>query len=143
VPYLRITCPALPAERRSEVAQALTDAVVELFTPPRGPSASDIRQRTTVHFTAYQDDELFIAAQPATADRPDVTVEVSDWSMSTQQQARVAAVVTPLLGSLFGAETDAVNVRFHSYPPTDFAVGGRLLSARIPRAARLAKRMFG
>jgi phenylpyruvate tautomerase PptA (4-oxalocrotonate tautomerase family) len=143
VPYLRITCPALPAGRRSEVARALTDAVVELFTPPWGVSADDIRQRTTVHFTAYQDDELFIGAQPATAGRPDVTVELSDWSMSTRQQARVATALTPLLESLFGAETDAVNVRFHSYPPTDFAVGERLLSARIPRAARLAKRVFG
>jgi phenylpyruvate tautomerase PptA (4-oxalocrotonate tautomerase family) len=143
MPYLRITCPALAAERRREVAQALTDAVVRQFTPPRGPSADDIRRRTTVHFTAYGDDELFIGAHPATADRPDVTVELSDWSMSTRQQARVAAELTPLLGSLFGAENDAVNVRFHSYPPTDLAVGGRLLSTRIPRAARLAKRVFG
>lgn len=143
MPYLRITCPALPTEKRREVAAALTDAVVELFTPRRGPSASDIRERTTVQVTAYQDDELFIGGEPATAGRPDVTVELSDWSMSSRTQARVAAALTPLLRSLFGAETDAVNVRFHSYPPTDFAVGGQLLSARIPRVARLAKRVFG
>jgi phenylpyruvate tautomerase PptA (4-oxalocrotonate tautomerase family) len=143
VPYLRITCPALPAERRRELAEALTDTVVELFTPPRGPSASDIRQRTTVHFTSYGEQELFIGGQPSTGDTPDVTVELSDWSMSTRQQARVAAVLTPLLVTVFGAEPDAVNVRFHSYPPSDFAVGGRLLSDRIPRPARLAKRLFG
>jgi phenylpyruvate tautomerase PptA (4-oxalocrotonate tautomerase family) len=70
-------------------------------------------------------------------------VEISDWSMSVRQQGRVAAHLTPLLTDLFGAEPDAVNVRFHSYPPTDFAVGGRLLSARVPRAARLAKRLLG
>ena len=44
--------------------------------------------------------------------------------------------------NLFG-DTDAVNVRFHSYPPTDFAVGGRLLSTRIPYPARWAKKLFG
>lgn len=143
MPYLRITCPDLSAERRREMARTLTDAVVELFTPPRGPSAAEIRERTTVHFTSYQDDQLFIGGQPATADRPDVTVEVSDWFMSTRQQTRVAAAITPVLASLFGADRDAVNMRFHSYPPTAFAVGGRLLSARIPRAARLAKRVFG
>jgi hypothetical protein len=44
---------------------------------------------------------------------------------------------------MFGAALDSVNVRFHSYPPTDFAVGGRLLSARVPRVVRLAKRLLG
>jgi phenylpyruvate tautomerase PptA (4-oxalocrotonate tautomerase family) len=63
--------------------------------------------------------------------------------MSVRQQRRVAARLTPLLADLFGAERDAINVRFHPYPPTDFAVGGRLLSARVPRVARLAKRILG
>jgi hypothetical protein len=44
---------------------------------------------------------------------------------------------------MFGAALDSVNVRFHSYPPTDFAVGGQLLSARVPRVVRLAKRLLG
>lgn len=142
MPYLRVTSPVLTAERRTEIAAALTDAAVALFTPPRGPSAADIRERTTVHFTAYGDRELFVAGRPAEVDRPDVTVELSDWSMSKRQQAKVAATLTPLLVSLFRAEPDAVNVRFHSYPPSDFAVGGRLLSDRVPRAAQLAKRVF-
>jgi phenylpyruvate tautomerase PptA (4-oxalocrotonate tautomerase family) len=43
-----------------------------------------------------------------------VTAEISDWSMSRRQQARVAARLTPVLSSLFDAESDAVNVRFHS-----------------------------
>ncbi|MFP5347800.1 MAG: hypothetical protein ACLGIA_12340 [Actinomycetes bacterium] len=143
MPYLRITCPALPTARRHEIALALTDSVVELFTPPRGPSAAEVRQRATVHFTTYSEEELFVGGQPAASAHPDVTVELSDWSMSTRQQARVAAALTPLLASLFGAEPDAVNIRFHPYPPSDFAVGGRLLTARIPRVARLAKKLFG
>lgn len=143
VPYLRITCPELDAERRGEIAAALTDAVVKLFTPPRGPFNAEIRSRTTVHYVCYGDGELFVGGRPVGADHPDVTVELSDWSMSARQQGRAAAALTPELIRLFGAERDAVNIRFHSYPPTDFAVGGVLLSRRIPRAARVAKRLFG
>lgn len=143
MPYLRLTCPPLEPARRREVAEELTAAVVELFTPPRGPSATDIRARSTVHFATYGPDELFIGGHAATVAYPDVTVEVSDWSMSVRQQVKTAARLTPLLVRLFDAEPDAVNLRFHSYPPTDFAVGGLLLSTRVPRIARWAKRALG
>lgn len=133
MPYLRVTCPDMDPTRRRNIAEELTIAVVELFTPPRGPSAADIRARTTVHFTSYGADELFVAGCAAIDQRPDVTIELSDWSMSTRQQARVAAVLTPRLVQLFDTEPDAVNLRFHSYPPTDFAVGG-VLSAPASRA---------
>ncbi len=96
-----------------------------------------------MHFTCYGTDELFVGGRPASAQQPDVTVELSDWFMSTRQQGRAATTLTPLLCQLFGADPDAVNLRFHSYPPSDFAVGGVLLSRRIPKAARLAKRMLG
>lgn len=96
-----------------------------------------------MHFAAYGEHELFVGGRAAGRERPDVTVEVSDWSMSPRRQRRVAAELTPLLVRLFGAEPDAVNLRFHPYPPTDFAVAGRLLADRVPRAARLAKRIFG
>jgi len=66
VPYLRVTCPPLTADRRRQVAEELTAVVVELFTPPRGPSAEDIRARTTVHFAVYGPDELFVGGRPAT-----------------------------------------------------------------------------
>lgn len=143
MPYLRITGPVLDAGRRVTVATRLTDAVVELFTPPRGPSADDIRSRTTVHFTPYGTDELFVGGRAARGEDPDVTVELSDWSMSTRQQSRAAAALSPLIGELYGADRDSVNLRFHSYPPSDFAVGGVLLSRRLPLAARGAKRLLG
>jgi phenylpyruvate tautomerase PptA (4-oxalocrotonate tautomerase family) len=143
VPYLRVTCPPLGVERRRAVAEELTALVVELFTPPRGPSPADIRARTTVQFTSYGPDELFIGGRAASSEIPDVTVELSDWSMSVRRQARVAARLTPLAVRLFAAEPGAVNVRFHPYPPTDFAVGGVLLSQRVPRLARWTKRLLG
>ena len=142
MPYLRLTCPALPAARRRQVAGELIDLLVELFTPPRGPSPQEIRSRSTVHFTSYDPDELFVGDRAAGPDQPDVTAEISDWSMSRRPQARVAARLTPVLSSLVDAETDAVNVRFHSYPPSEFAVGGTLLSHRVPAAARFAKRLL-
>lgn len=143
MPYLRLTGPRLSDERRREVADRLTGVLVELFTARQGPSAAEIRSRTTVHFTSYGPDELFVGGRVAGVDQPDVTAELSDWSMSRRQQARVARRLTPVLTEEFGAAEDAVNLRFHSYPPDDFAVGGILLSRRIPRAARLAKRLLG
>ena len=92
-----------------------------------------------MHFSSYGADELFVGGRGASLEQPDVTAELSDWSMSTRQQARASLALTPL----YRADSDAVNIRFHRYPPTDFAVGGRLLSQRVPRAARVAKGLFG
>ncbi len=141
MPYLRISCPPVTAEGRREIAAALTDAVVELFTPPRGPTSAETRQHTTVQFTSYADDELFIGAVATRPDDPDITVELSDWYMSGPQRRRVAAALTPLLVRLFASRPDSTNIRFHSYPPSALAVGGRLLSDRIPSIARLAKHL--
>lgn len=50
----------------------------------------------------------------------------------------------PGLGKLFGVPTDEVeniSIRFHSYPPIDFAVGGPLLSDVVARIGRLAERL--
>ena len=55
MPYLRLTCPSLSAARRRQIAGELTDLLVDLFTPPRGPSQEEIRS-STVHFTSYNSD---------------------------------------------------------------------------------------
>jgi hypothetical protein len=57
-----------------------------------------------------------------------------------------AVQLTPVIMRLFDiAEKDAdqVNIRFHSYAPTDFAVGGRLLADVVPRIAQWMKRISG
>jgi hypothetical protein len=66
--------------------------------------------------------------------------------MSVKQQRRIAKRLTPLLAELFDIAPnglDGINIRFHSYPPTDFAVGGRLLSDIVPLVGRLMKRLAG
>jgi hypothetical protein len=105
--------------------------------------AEDIRGRTTVHFTSYGTDNLFVGGRAAQGENPDVTVELSDWSMSTRQQSRAAAALNPIVGELYGTNSDAVNLRFCSYPPSDFAVGGVLLGRRLPLADWVAKRLLG
>ena len=148
MPYLRITCPKLTAERRREVAERLTTEVNDLFFNPRAPTTrEELRERTTVHFAPYADGELFVGAKtPQERGVTDLTVELSDWNMSVRQQRRIAAALTPVLAELFEVpvtELDNVNIRFHSYPPTDFAVGGRLLVDVVPRIGRWLKRMSG
>jgi hypothetical protein len=53
--------------------------------------------------------------------------------MTPRLQRRLARELTPVLAKPFDmGQLDHVNIRFHPYPPTDFAVGGRLLVERIP-----------
>ena len=147
MPYLRIHCPERPPEEKRTIAIALTDAVVDLnFAPhPRAPTKEEIRARTTVHFTCYRQEDFFIGGQtPSERGAPDISVEYSDWALHPRRQRRVAAALTPLLARLFNVgpeHLDDVNIRFHPYPPTDFAVGGTLLRDRLPLPARIARRL--
>jgi hypothetical protein len=126
----------------------LTETINELFYQPRGRTTrEELRERTTVHFIPYGNRELFIGGRtPAERGRVDITVEISDWGMSVRQQKKVARLLTPVLAELFDVspeDRDGINLRFHSYPPTDFAVGGRLLSEIVPLIGQLMKRTFG
>ncbi len=148
MPYLRIACAELPDEQKRKIATQLTEEINKLFFNPRGgPSQEELRERTTVHFAPYKDADLFIGGRTQKErGTPDVTVELSDWSMSVKQQRKVAKTLTPRLAKLFGIapeELDAINIRFYSYPPSDFAVGGALLSDRVPWIGRLLKKLAG
>ena len=148
MPYLRPTCPELLVEQKRWVAAELTRDINDLFFNPRGgPSREELLERTTVHFTPYSDADLFIGGRTQEEwGTPDVTVELSDWSMNIKQPRKLAAALTPRLGELLGVSAgglDAVNIRFHSYPPSDFAVGGKLLSDRVPWMGRFMKRVAG
>lgn len=148
MPYLRLTCPGLDDARKRMIAEALTAAIVDLFFDPRGRlSREELRERTTVHFVSHGDADLYVGARtPAERGRADVTVELSDWGLSVRRQRRIAGALTPTVARLFGIGADAldgVNIRFHPYPATDFAVGGRLLSDRVPWIGRIMKRLGG
>lgn len=61
MPYLRITCPEMPDQRRRAIAEQLTKAVNDVFYNPRARfTREELRERTTVHFTVYRGNELFI-----------------------------------------------------------------------------------
>jgi hypothetical protein len=48
MPYLRLTCPEVPPERRRAIAARLTEAVNQVFWNRRsGMSRDDLRERTT------------------------------------------------------------------------------------------------
>ncbi len=148
MPYLRITCPELDLEGRRTIAIRLTDAINDLFFNPRSRlTREDLRERTTIHFVPYAEGEFFIGGRsPLERGKIDVTIELSDWSMRVRRQREVARILTPVLAELFAVppeEQDGINIRFDPYPPTDFAVGGRLLSDLIPFMGRLGKRLFG
>ena len=146
MPYMKLTFPDVSEARRQDIAKELTEAVVRLMTPPggRGLKPEELRERCTVHFTPYTPTSMAIGGK-LMRDRheQDVTMEFSDWGMGTRLKRRLARELTPVLARLFGmeAQSDHVNIRFHPYPPTDFAVGGKLLSELIPAIGRLMKRV--
>ncbi len=136
----------MPDQRRRQIAERLTLEINDLFFNPSARiTREELRERTTVHFTPYRENELFIGARtPAERGAIDLTVELSDWSMSRKQQRRIARHLTPVLADLFEvppAGLEGINIRFHPYPPSDFAVGGRLLSDIVPLIGRLMKRL--
>ena len=147
MPYLKITCSDKYKPDFSSIAERLTAEINNLFFNPNARlSREELRQRTTIHFVPYDDNELFIGGQTI-ADRQtvDITAELSDWSMSDRQKRKVAKGLTPVLAELFhvpASEIDNINIRFHSYPPTDFSVGGKLLADIIPLIGRLAKKLI-
>lgn len=146
MPYLRLTCPEVSPERRRIIALRLTEELGDLFFSPRGgPTREELRERTSIHFQPYGEADVFIGGQtPQERRKPDLTAELSDWNMGVKTQRRVAAQLTPVLAELFGVgpqELDNVNIRFHSYPPRDFAVGGRLIADLVPRIGQLMKRL--
>lgn len=147
MPYLRLTCPEVPPERRPAIAARLTQEVNDLFFNPRGgPTRGELREHTTVHFLPYGDSDVYIGGRtPRERGAADLTLELSDWNMNVRTQRRVAARLTPVLAELFGISGDlgGVNIRFHSYPPTDFAVGGKLIADLVPRIGQVMKRLGG
>jgi len=148
VPYLRITCPELDVVRRQAIAARLTEAINDLLFAPHGRvSRQELRERTTVHFVPYVPGQLFIGGQtPEARGSMDITVELSDWGMSTRQRRRLARGLTPVLADLFAvprAAWDGINIRFHPYHPSEFAVGGRLLTDLVPPIGRLMRRLAG
>ncbi len=147
MPYLRVSCPELGTAQYATIASEFTNMVNDLFYNPKARlTREELRERTTVHFIPYKEGEFYIGAKtPAQRGHPDITIELSDWFMSVRQQRKIAAQMTPFVAKLFAvspADFDNINFRFHSYPPTDFAVGGKLLSDMIPYIGRVAKRLF-
>ena len=145
MPYLKLTCPEIDTATRERVAQELTNAVVHL-NASRHITADELRERCTVHFTPYSPDSMAIGGR-LMRDRPesDVTLEYSDWNLSRRRRRRLAPALTRVLAGLFQMEnqTDHMNIRFHPYPPSDFAVGGRLLADVVPLVGRVMKRFAG
>lgn len=148
MPYLKITCMVLETENYTNIAHALTDAVNDLFYNPKAHlTREELRERTTIHFTPYLENEFYIGGKTTSQRKQqDITIEISDWYMSVKQQKKLARELTPIVARLFSvadSQLDNINLRFYSYPPADFAVGGKLLSERIPAIGRFAKKWFG
>lgn len=148
MPYLNITCPDTFRPQFPVIAECLTSKINQLFYNPRARITKDeLRERTTVHFNPYQDGELFIGGRtPTQRGFLDITVQLSDWSMSVKKQRAVAKALTPVLAELFGvdaAHIENVNIYFNPYPPINFSVGGTLLADLIPLPGRFAKKLFG
>ena len=147
MPYLKITCPELVESNFQQIAHRLTEEINNLFYHPKARlTRQELRERTTIHFVPYKANEIFIGGRtPKDRRKTDITIEFSDWFLSVKAQTKIAAALTPVVAELYGvlsSDRDNINIRFHSYPPTDFAVGGKLLSDIIPLAGRIAKKLF-
>lgn len=91
--------------------------------------------------------DLFIGArtpdQRGTADVTVATFRLVDVRAAPAQDRTGTHTVLAKLFDIPSAKAENINIRFHSYPPSDFAVGGRLLVDAVPRIGRLFKRLTG
>lgn len=117
MPYLKITCPELDAERRAATATRLTEVVNDLFYNPRGPTTrEELRERTTVHFVPYAERDLFIGGRtPTERGAVDLTVELSDWGMSIRQR-RCKGRLHPYTGAGRSLRYTSGRSRGHQHP---------------------------
>ncbi len=114
MPYLKITCSVLEKHNFKAIAERLTAEINDLFfTSKAHLTREQLRERTTIHFVPYHDNEMFIAGQtPVERNKPDVTTELSDWSMSVRQQKKIAKRLTTVLAELFNVpilKIDSIN----------------------------------
>lgn len=126
MPHLRLQSPALSAELKRKLAFQLTDAVIA------GLCMDDsCRQRTTIRFDAVNAEDLAVAGELLSeGGAPDYLLEITDLALSDAQKHAAVKAIVPVLMQNFGLRKEQawkINIRFHCYQASDYAVGGTFL----------------
>jgi phenylpyruvate tautomerase PptA (4-oxalocrotonate tautomerase family) len=132
MPYLRLYSPTLSIELKRKLAFQLTDATLRGFG-----YQDEARQRTTIHFVAFEPDDIAVAGElVADVGAPDYTLEVTEHDISDAQRRSVVKELLPVLMQNFGLRKEQrckVNIKFNTFSPSDLAVGGTFLNEVQPR----------
>lgn len=127
MPYLRLYSPSLSIELKRKLAIELTEAALT------GLDYDDeARQRTTIHFVAIEPDDIAVAGELISdGGSPDYTLELTERHLNHDKKHAVVKTLLPVLMRNFGLRKEQrwkVNIKFNSYQPEDFAVGGTFLN---------------
>jgi hypothetical protein len=144
VPYLRVTCAQVSRDRRRAIAERLTEEIVDLFLSPNGRiTREQLREPRQYTSQAMGDAPLLLHGHTPIGKFHGQIDRISVGGRSASDDEFVFIVhQTPILAKLYEIPPDrleGINLRFHPYPPTDFAVGGRLLSDLVPLIGRWMK----
>ncbi|GAC1645909.1 MAG: hypothetical protein NVS9B15_03670 [Acidobacteriaceae bacterium] len=126
MPYLRLCSPALSIELKRKLAFQLTEAVLECFGLDE-----EVRHRTTIHFDSFEPQDMAVGGELVSdGSAPDYTLEITERELTEKQKRAALKSLLPVLMKNFGLRKEQswkVNIRFNSYRPSDFAVGGTFL----------------
>ena len=126
MPYLRLYSPSLSIELKRKLAFQLTEALLNALGLD-----DTYRHRTMIHFAPFHPDDIAVGGELISdGGAPDYLLEITERSLSGAQKSAAVNALVPVLMKNFGLRKEQswkVNIRFESYEPSDFAVGGNFL----------------
>jgi phenylpyruvate tautomerase PptA (4-oxalocrotonate tautomerase family) len=130
MPYIRLYVPEISIDKKREVAQSVTDTVVQTLQMP--PEARDW---LTIHFVTYGGDELAVGGRLiADGATPEYYVDYIDLDVNQRIKDDLAREVTATLGRAFALEPGQlgrINFRFQGVSPDEIAMGGHFVRKLI------------
>ena len=130
MPYLRLFVPEIDTDKKREIANDLTDAVVKALNVP-----AEARDWTTIHFIAYKPEDLAVGGK-LTVDggAPEFYVDYIALDVNQSIKEDLAREITVSLARSFGlqpAHYGRVNFRFQAVSPDEIAMGGHFVRKLI------------
>jgi phenylpyruvate tautomerase PptA (4-oxalocrotonate tautomerase family) len=125
MPFIEILAPPIPAERRQEVATAVTDGICRSFSV--GP------ETVTLYFLDIPPDAYAHAGtMGALPEEQRIFVKVHAYRRGTAERRAAAAAVTAPLAAIYGMQAAALAVYFFDRAKDEVAHAGLLSSDAEP-----------
>jgi len=130
MPYIRLFVPEVTPDKKREIAQNMTDSVLDVLKMP-----SEMRDWLTIQFITYSPDDLAVGGVLVSAGAaPEFYIDYIDLEVNQQVKDDLARGVTDVVTRAFGlqaGEAGRVSFRFQALSPDEIAMGGHFVRKLI------------